>query len=206
MVRLRTVTSDADVIPSYTDAPIYIPAFKLVISFGHFITFSSENQSIVGQLLRHDINTTTVVVSILLPLYDAGTLEHIGSPHVLPNRVVHPSCVNSCELVMICKVAVVPVCCIRTLGFDFLAIDVTEYKNHIHGMTHSFLIRFKYRSTDRSLVELNSDTFVEFPDLHPEHQQLFCESFGRSIFSSINVLRQELWRTLCRYGQGQGCL
>jgi hypothetical protein len=80
MVRLLTVTSEADVIPSYADEPIYIPAFKTVVSFGHFITFSSENESVVGQLLRRDINATNVVVSILLPLYHAGTLEHISSP------------------------------------------------------------------------------------------------------------------------------
>jgi hypothetical protein len=95
---------------------------------------------------------------------------------------------------MINKVAVVPVCCINTLAFVFLASDVTGYKRHIQGMKDSFLIRFKYCLTTRSLIALNGHAFMEFPDLHPEHQRLYCESYGRSIFSSIDVLRQELWR------------
>ena len=32
----------------------------------------------------------------------------------------------------------------------------------------------------------------------------WCECLGRSIFTAIDDLRQELWRILCRFGQSQG--
>lgn len=81
---------------------------------------------------------------------------------------------------------------------------MTSYKFHIQGMSDAFFIRFHFSLRSNSLVELNNKTFFEFPDLYPEHEMRYCDCFGRSIFSSIEHLRQELWRFLCRYGQSQG--
>jgi hypothetical protein len=82
--------------------------------------FLSKLKALVGQLLWCNINSTNVVISILLHLYDDGTLQHIDLPHILPQPIIHPSCVNSCEVVMICKVAVVPVCCTSFFGLHIL--------------------------------------------------------------------------------------
>jgi hypothetical protein len=112
--------------------------------------------------------------------------------------------VNVVELVNISKVAVVPVGSINSLAFVFLASDVMNYTFHVQGMSDAFVIQFRQSLISNTLVQLNNDCFFEFPDLYPEHQLRYCDCFGRSIFSSIDHLRQELWRFLCRYGQSQG--
>ncbi len=204
MVMLLNVHDETDLLPDYNEPAIYIPSLKSLVTFGHFVLFQIDHERVVGQLLRRDIVSTNAIVSVLLPLYDQGTLQHINSVTILPPAIIHSSCENSSELVYISKVAVVPVCCIVSLAFVFLARDVMDYIFHLQGMRDAFLIRFKYCLKTASLVELNNATFMEFPDLHPEHENRYCECIGRSIFCSIEFLRQELWRILCRYGQSQG--
>jgi hypothetical protein len=45
---------------------------------------------------------------------------------------------------------------------------------------------------------LNRSTFFAFPDLYEEHNMQWCECLARTIFSSIDDLRIQLWRVLCR--------
>jgi hypothetical protein len=65
-----------------------------------------------------------------------------------------------------------------------------------------FVINFHFASNQ--LVELNSFTFFPFPDLCLEYNIRWCDCLGRSIFTSIEVVRQEMWRMLCKFGQSQG--
>jgi hypothetical protein len=51
---------------------------------------------------------------------------------------------------------------------------------------------------------LSDASFNAFPDLNVQYQQLWLECYVRTIYSSLDHLRQEFWWFLCRYGQSQG--
>jgi hypothetical protein len=173
MVMLLNAHDESYLLPDYREPAIYIPSLKSFVTFGHFVLFLIDDERVVGQLLWRNIDSNDAIVSVLLPLYDQDTLQHLNSVAVLPQRVIHCSCVNSSEVVYISKVTIVPVCCIVSIAFVFLAEDVMDYIFHLH------------------------------PNLHPEHENRYCECIGRSIFSSIEFLRQEIRRILCHYGQRQ---
>jgi len=71
-------------------------------------------------------------------------------------------------------------------------------------MRDAYLVCYKFSFASNQLVELNSFTFSPFPHLYPEYNIRWCDCLGRSIFTSIEVVRQEMWRMLCKYGQSQG--
>lgn len=94
----------------------------------------------VGQLLQCDRITDNGVIAAFLSLYDIGTQQHINLPAVLPQTIIHLSCIETIELISIGKVAIIPVCCIRKLAFVFLISNVVEYIFHVQGMREAFLI------------------------------------------------------------------
>ena len=159
MVVYIAVQNEADLIPHYSEPLLYIHSFKAFLSFGHFVLVEMENDVVIGQLLRRDAVANNVLISVFLPLYDTGTRQHINLSPVLPETIIHPSCVNTTELISISKVAIIPVCCIRKLAFVFLESDVAEYTFHVQGIQEAFLIRFKYCFQTCSLVKLNKNTF-----------------------------------------------
>jgi hypothetical protein len=187
MVEVVAVGSEAELVPNHSEPPIYIPALKSFLTFGHFVIIDAKrsdgvHERIVGQLLHHH-DPNNVVVCVLLPLYHDATLQHINTPSILPQCITDASCVNVVELVNISKVAVVPVESINSLAFVFLASDVMNYTFHVQGMSDAFVIRFCQSLISNTLVQLNNDCFFEFLDLYPEHQLRYCDCFGRSIFS-----------------------
>jgi hypothetical protein len=76
MVMLLNVHDETDLLPDYNEPAIYIPSLKSLVTFGHFVLFQIDHERVVGQLLRRDIVSTNAIVSVLLPLYDQGTLQH----------------------------------------------------------------------------------------------------------------------------------
>jgi len=163
-------------------------------------------ERVVGQIIRRSESCPNhVTICLYLPLFHDATLSHINSPVILPQPVCHMSCINIIELVNISKLAVdIPVESITGLAFVFLATNVTEYFFHIQGMRDAYLVCYKFSFASNQLVELNSFTFSPFPHLYPEYNIRWCDCLGRSIFTSIEVVRQEMWRMLCKYGQSQG--
>jgi hypothetical protein len=89
------------------------------------------------------------------------------------------------------------------LAFGFLADSVTNFMNHLQGTA---IIHFKYSRGKNGLMPLNDDSFHFFPDLHTRHREFWCECYGRSIFTSIDYLGQEIGHILSHYGQSQGRL
>jgi len=164
--------------------------------------------SYIGQLTRrhNDAAHPQHFVQVVphLPLYSRSMLKYIGSPTLLAHAVTHFSCQNVTKVVRTNHVAVVSISDIIGLAFIFLAGNVTNSMNHLQGMQNAFIICFKYCHGTNTLLPLNEDSFHSFPDMHPSHVEYWCECYGRSIFTSIDYLRQEIWRVLCRYGQSQG--
>jgi hypothetical protein len=195
MVILQEIDNEADLTPQHKDQPIYVPSLKMLLTVGHFITFNDPESSdqLVGQILKRSIvNSSDVMVSIYLPLYDEQTHWHINTPPILPRRISHMSCINATELVKTSKVAEVSPAYITGLAFIFLNVDVTEYVYHIQGMKDASVIRFKYSPSTNDLHMLSRTDFFSFPDLYVEHQMRWCECVGLTIFNSIDDLRQEL--------------
>jgi len=209
MLPLSSINNEANLIPHHEDNPIYIPSLKASVTMGHFVIFCCENDAginerVVGQILRRDRGSgNNVLICIYLPLFKEDTLPHIASPLILPQPMSHMFRLNVIELVNISKVASVPSAAINSLGFVFFACDVTEYIYHIQGVQDAYLVRFKFSPLSRDLVELNRSTFFAFPDLYEEHNMQWCECLARTIFSSIDDLRIQLWHVLCRFGQSQ---
>jgi len=201
---------DAALLPCYEENPIYIPVLKGAVTAGHFVFVSGidaagQSREFIGQIIkRNDCNDHTIRLCCLLPFYSIDTKEYIGSPEIYPRSVIHISCHNVVELVNISKIVDVDVNDVTGLGFVFLESDVTDLKYHIQGMTNAFIIRYKYCPETRDLLPLSPTTFQCFPDLNATYNNLWCECLGRTIFMSIDYLRQEVWRFLCRYGQSQG--
>ena len=75
---------------------------------------------------------------------------------------------------------------------------------HIEGMSDAFVTRYIFYLSSQSLLELKRSDFTSFPDEFREHQLKWCDCVARCIFNTIDDVRQELWRILCRYGQSQG--
>jgi len=193
----------------HDDMPVYISILRNTLSMGHFVVIShGSGGSYIGQLTRwhNDAAHSQHFVQVVphLPLYSRSTLQYIGSPTLLPRAVTHFSCQNVTEVFRTNHVAVVSISDIIGLAFIFLADNVTNSMNHLQGMQNAFIIRFKYCRGTHTLLPLNEDSFHSFPDMHPSHVEYWCECYGRSIFTSINYLRQEIWLVLCRYKQSQG--
>jgi hypothetical protein len=176
---------------------------------GHFVMLStSGGNSFVGQITRryNDPNHSQHFVTVVpyLPLYSLTTQRYISNPTLLPLAVTHLSCHHVTELVTTSCTTVVSISDIIGLAFIFLADSVTIFMNHLQGMTNAFIIRFKYSHGTSGLSKLSDDSFHCFPDLHTKNREFWSECYGRSIFTSIDYLWQEIWRVLCRYGQSQG--
>jgi hypothetical protein len=203
MLVFRNVNNEAELGLRHQDDPIYVPSMKLFLTIGHFITINDPSRCdrIVGQIIGRSNN---ISVRIYLPLFDEGTSEYINNPSILPRRICHMSCTDATEVIKTGLVAEVSSEHITGLAFVFLKADVEDYTFHIQGMNDVYVIRFEYSQSSRCLVELNRSNFSSFPDLYPEHQIRWCECVGRTIFNTIDDVRQELWRVLCRYGQSQG--
>jgi hypothetical protein len=71
-------------------------------------------------------------------------------------------------------------------------------------MMDAFVVRFKYCSSSRCLVELTEDDFFSFPDKYPMYKNRWSDCIGRVIFDSIDDICQEMWCILCKWGQYQG--
>jgi hypothetical protein len=95
---------------------------------------------------------------------------------------------------------------ITEVAFIFLVEDITSCQLHILGMRNAFIICYKYCFQMKQLVHLDHSSFHCFPDLVDAYQNYWGECNSRSIFSSIEYLRQEIWYNLCRYSEKQGLL
>ncbi len=93
---------------------------------------------------------------------------------------------------------------ITGITFIFLAEQLTSFSFDVQGMKNAFVIRYKYCLSTSSLIRLSNESFYCFPDLCIHYWQIWSECYARTIFNSIDHLRQEMWRFLCRYGQSQG--
>jgi len=203
---IMTITNEGDLAPRHDKDPIYIETLQCFVTFGHFVivVLSDHRDVLVGQLIRRTSRGSNVVVCLYLPLYHEEMRQHMNNITILPRPICHMLCVNVTELVNVSKVAEVSMEAITGLAFVFLSSHVTEYVYHIHGMKHAYVLRYIFSPSSMSLFELNSTNFFSFPDLHQDHQRRWCDCVGRSIFSTIEDLHQELWHVLCRYGQSQG--
>jgi hypothetical protein len=211
VVTITSILNEADLIPHHDDSPVCVPAVKALVTMGRFITVSQLNavdmtERVVGQIIRQsESRPNHVTICLYLPLFHDATLPHINSPVILPQPVCHISCIDVIELMNISKFAVdIPIESITGLAFVFLATNVTEYLFHIQGMRGAYLIRYKFSFASNQLVELHSFTFFPFSDLYLEYNIRWYDCLGRSIFTSIEVVRQEMWRMLCNFGQSQG--
>ena len=204
MLNYRRVANEAQLHPNHQDLPVYVPALKACLTFGHFITAKVGEEKIVGQLIKRSQGRQNgVIICPYLPLFDDATLQHVAS-QLLPRRVSDAACTNVVELVSVNKVMEIDANDITGVAFIFLLSDLTDYLFHILGMQDAYLVRYKLSFREDSLVDFNNTNFFPFPDMYPEHRSLWSECVGRNIYSSIDSLRQELWRILCRYGQSQG--
>jgi len=159
------------------------------------IDAAGQSQELIYQIiLRKDCNDHTIRLCCLLPFYSIDTKEYIGSPEIYPRSVMHISCHNVVELVNISKIVDVDVNDVTGLGFVFHESDVTDLKYHIQGMTYAFIVHYQYCPETRDLLPLSPTTFQCFPDLNATYNNLWCECLGRTIFMSIDYLRQVVWR------------
>lgn len=187
----------------YDALPAYIAPLKAVLTAGHYILVSiNSGNRFVAEILQ--VYQSQLSVCLYLPLYADETKPYIHNPALLPLPISHPSFQGVVELVKTAYTANVDLECVCGIAFVFLAEDIMNYLFHVEGMQDAFTIRFKFCPIVQHLVPLNHSSFFCFPDVSPVHQSLWSACYGRSIFSAIDGLRQELWRFLCRYGGSQG--
>jgi hypothetical protein len=82
--------------------------------------------------------------------------------------------------------------------------DAKNYLAHIQGRHNAFVIHFKFCLTRKVLVPLSYLSFNCFTDLCGVHQNFWSESYSWAIFSSLDYVREKMWRVLCQYGSSQG--
>jgi hypothetical protein len=188
---------------NHTDAPVYIPSLKTAISVGHYVSVRSDSgNNFIAQIIRS--NATHVTVCPFLPLYSESTQAHINNPLLLPLPVQDADCHGVVELVKSASLGSIRASQITEVVYIFLVDDITSCQFHILGMRNAFIIRYKYCFQRKQLVHLDHLSFHCFPDLADAYRNYWGECYSRSIFSSIEYLRQEIWRNLCRYGEKQG--
>jgi hypothetical protein len=209
IIQFMDVDDEALLTPNHDEMPIYIPTMKCTLSIGHFIILSTSTApTVIGQIVGRSNDQTHpqqfINICCYLPLYDIETMQYIHNPSILPRRICSTACLDVVELVNITKIAKVNIASIKGLAFVFLESDVNNHIYYIQGMTNAFIIRFKFCIEKRDLVSLDNSSFHCFPDLHPVHRMAWNECYGRTIYTSIDHLRQQIWRFLCRYGASQG--
>jgi hypothetical protein len=204
-VQLFAVADEGLLTPNYSEMPIYVPLLKTTLTFGHFILISNGcRDPIVGHLLSRSNNPDSVKVCCFLPLFSAEANEHINNPPILPRKICSEACRNLTELVNVSKIATVPVSSILGIAFIFLESDIINHIFSVQGIGNAFVTRFKYCLSRKQLLPVDHSTFYCFPDLHPHHNAMWTKCYGRTIFLSLDHLRQEIWKFLFRYGQAQG--
>jgi hypothetical protein len=134
-----------------------------------------------------------VTIVPYLPLYSPATAEYINSPTVLPRAITHSTCHHVIELVKTSCTTVTRISDITRLAFVFLAENVSDFTYHLHGIQNAFVVRYKYSHAAKSLIWLTMESFHCFPDQHSSQREFWCECYGRSIYTSIDHLRQEFW-------------
>ena len=210
VIRFLDVENEAQLVPKHDEMPIYIPRMKCTLSMGHFIVIGTNTSDlcVVGQILgrSYDCDHPHLYIDICcyLPLYCNEVKQYLNNPSILPVRICSSVCLNVMELVNISRIAKVKIASIKGLAFVFLESEVNSYLYYIQGMKNAFIVRFKYCATGKVLTPLDNSSFHCFPDLHPVHRMAWDECYGRTIYLSIDNLRQEIWRFLCRYGDSQG--
>jgi hypothetical protein len=189
-----SVATDLELLnPKHDEIPVYIPSLKATVGMGHFILISTgSSEPLVGQLLGM-CNQQYANVCCFLPLFLNETHWHINSPTILPPKLCWSTCKNLVELVNIGKVAQVHVSSIISVAFVFLEADVRNEQFCIHGILNAYIIRHRYCQSRKAFVLLDNASFSYFPDLHPVYRSLWSECYGRTIFMSIDQLRQEVW-------------
>jgi hypothetical protein len=172
---------------------------------------TANGQTFVRQLIGRSNNVSNpehlnhfVNVRCCLPLFSHFTRRHISNPTLFPRRICSLPCLDVVELVDISRSARVNVASVTDIAFVFLENDINNQLYSIQGMSNAFVIRYKYLTTRKALKPLCYTTFDCFPDMHPLHRQFWSECFARTVFSSLDHLRQEIWRFLFRYGESQG--
>jgi hypothetical protein len=131
--------------------------------------------------------------------FSGETIQHINNPSILPQSICSMIVI---ELVNICKIAEVSIASISGLAFIFLEAEINNHTCCVQGISNAFVICFKCCFSQKILVAF--DLFFSFPDLDPAHRLPWNECYGRTIFLSIDHLRQKNWRLLFRYGESQG--
>jgi len=128
------VANVEEFVPRHEQPPIYIPCLRASLTNGHFITFLSSSETIVGQIIRKQDNCQDeIIVCCFLPLYDDSTRRHIIYPSILPQVISHASCLGVVELVNIGKIVRINIKKITGLAFVFHEDDVINDLYHIKG-------------------------------------------------------------------------
>jgi hypothetical protein len=199
--------NEARLLCRYGEPAVYAPVLRAMIPVGHFVIVrAGQERSIVCQIIgRVNGNDKLVEVLPFIPLYSAEANEYFSNvTMLLPRSLTESACTGVIEVFRTSSIAEVSASSISNVAFIFLVEHLRNHLVYIHGMFNAFALRFKYSLETRSLLALDSDSFKCFPDLDPQYQQRWSDCYGRTIFSAIDHLRQEIWRFLCRYGQSQG--
>jgi len=125
------VANVEEFVPRHEQPPIYIPCLRASLTNGHFITFLSSSETIVGQIIRKQDNCQDeIIVCCFLPLYDDSTRRHIIYPSILPQVISHASCLGVVELVNIGKIVRVA---IGSDSFTTIKTKGMEKRNQNNG-------------------------------------------------------------------------
>ena len=199
------VLDEASLQCQHNNTPIYIPILKISLTVGHYVTVCSpQGRCFVGQIIGRHIGGDTVDILPYLPLYSGEISDYFSENYLLPRSISEPSCHGVVEVFTTYSVAKLSTSHITGIAFIFLAEQLTSFLFDVQGMKNAFVIRYKYCLSTRSLIRLSNESFYCFPDLCIHYRQIWSECYARTIFNSIDHLRQEMWRFLCRYGQSQG--
>jgi hypothetical protein len=190
----------------YDNVPIYIPLLRTSITVGHFVVVcSGPGRSFIAQIIgRPSSSYDVVVVLLFLPLFSPEGQDYMGNIGLLPRLISSNACHDVTELFRTSSIATIRTGLIVGIAFIFLVNELENLMYPVQGMVNAFVIRFKFCGRSRGLIPLCDATFYSFPDMNVQYQQLWSECYARTIYSSLDHLRQEFWRFLCRYGQSQG--
>jgi hypothetical protein len=146
----------------------------------------------------------SVVILPFLPLFSLEGNDYITNIELLPRSITGNVCHSTVELFCTSCTATVKTESIVGIAFIFLLEQLEKFYYHVQGICNAYVICFKFCGRSRRLLPLTEKLFHGFPDLSVHYQRYWSECYVRTIYSSLDHLRQEFWRFLCRYGQSQG--
>lgn len=213
------------VVPTSFQNTIYLPSLKIAITAGSFILYHvGGDESLmapqVGRIL--DVTSAIPVEGNNYPLIGASSpAPDINSPVQFAKVNVFQDCLlvphlnfpaddNFCnsdgwqQVVQLYEVIWVPSHLIVGLSFVFLEDYFFSHSFvDCHGMTNLFVL--KYRTGRDGIVStVPQDACPPFASCIDSFSNLWSVCYCELIFNSIQQIRQEMQRILCRVAQSQG--